>query len=168
MGSIPLFFVWTAVLIFVLHNGEEARGIADWAQKSRSRRFARWYKTAPFSVAVTLLSIAFAALAVWMTIAGGYLASMMFVLSCAAIFANAIIHIGSILVARHPLPGVWTAAFLLLPFGAWFGYYLIEHSVFSAHVTLQLLCVGAFLQIPLALAALVAGHMMIGVFNRLK
>lgn len=164
MSSILPFFVWAAVLIFVLHNVEEACGIANWAEKSQSARLVRWYKTAPFSVAVALLSIAFLLLAVWLVWTGSHLALMLFALSYAAIFANAISHIANVIFTKNPLPGGWTAAFLIAPSGVWFAYHVIEKLIFSGYDVLLLLCAGAVLQVPLALAALLLAHGIILLF----
>lgn len=168
MSSIPPFFVWAAVLIFVLHNVEEARGIANWAEKSQSDRLVRWYKTAPFSFAVALLSIAFLMLAVWLVWTGSHLALMLFALSYAAIFANAISHIANMVFTKNPLPGGWTATFLIVPSGLWAAHEVIEKLIFSGYEVLLLLCAGAVLQIPLALAALLLAHGLIWLFYKHK
>ncbi|MGV2126065.1 HXXEE domain-containing protein [Agrobacterium vitis] len=168
MSSIPPFFVWAAVLIFVLHNVEEARGIAIWAEKSRSTRLVRWYKTYPFCVAVTLLSIAFLMLAAWLLWTGSHLAFRLFTFSYAAIFANAISHIANVIFTKNPLPGGWTAAFLIFPSGVWFAYYVIEKVIFSGYDLLLLLSAGAVLQVPLALVALLLAHGIIWLFYKHK
>ncbi|KAA3511832.1 HXXEE domain-containing protein [Agrobacterium vitis] len=164
-AAVPAPFVYIMVVAFVLHNAEEAFRIETWAKRCLQPSMARWYGTAAFVVAVSLLSIAFAAIAIWAVTTSDDLAYRLLALAWAAIYSNALLHSASCVLSSNPMPGGWTAVLIILPLGCWSFYQAIDQALLSPYMALILFGTGALLQVPIALLAIVIGNVIIAIYK---
>ncbi len=158
IGWLPAWLAWAFALAFVLHNAEEALRIEAWARERLSPAKARRYRTAPFVLAVSLLSSSYLGIVVWAVVSGSGIAAWVVTFACAAIVANAVVHLVASLASRRVVPGSVTAVGLILPLGAYAARLALDSAVVSGRELLLVLLAGAVLQVPAAFVAIAAGN----------
>lgn len=166
LSATPTWWIWASVVIFAVHNVEEAISVEQWAARHLRPKRARRFKTGPFCVAVCLLWLFYVVVATLAAVTDDGTAGLLFVLSFAAIVANATLHVLAPLFLREKPPGFWTALILTLPLGAWIGCYAVGHALLSPLQAALLLLAGAVLQSPVAAGALFAANLLLNRHRR--
>lgn len=157
-----IWIIWASVAAFAIHNVEEIWRIEAWALERMDARTARRYRTSPFFLAAGLLWVAYAAVAIWAQKSPSDLSLLPFCLGFSAIFANAILHIVANLILRQNMPGIWSAALLIVPLSLasiWLG---VVQGLLTPWQIFLFFFGGAILQLPLAFLAIYFANCLLG------
>ncbi len=153
--------VWLSVPVFAMHNLEEAMGMEMWAEQVLSSDVASLYKTLPFSLAVTILWIAYLSIVLWHTRRPSRVSTLIFLLVFSALFSNGIFHVLANALGGQSIPGFYSAVFLVIPLGCFLLFHAYSAQWLRRSLLGPVVLTGAILQIPVAaLAIYVSNHML--------
>ncbi len=150
LDSYSTSLIWASVIVFAVHNAEEALSIEDWMGKNFRPSIAARYSTKSFIVACTLLWVAYAVIALLAVRFPSAAVLKVFGVAFAAIVANGFVHVLTRLFVGKLQPGILSATILVLPLGVLLAWHAIATGALTSQQALAAFVTGAVLQIPLA------------------
>ncbi|MBS4174606.1 HXXEE domain-containing protein [Bacillus sp. FJAT-49736] len=145
IDKVTILLVWLFPIIFAIHDFEEIIVVEKWITKNKQnlvqklpqraksffeKNFAM--KTYQFSIVVYVefVIISFATVIVYLNGFFG-ISKWLYLGLFAVLFLHSFTHIGQAILLKRYTPGVLTSIFLLIPYGLWFYYVLLQKNLIS-------------------------------------